>query len=202
MKKLIPIALLSLLLVACSDTNTSSVQYEEVKKIMIDLIQTEDGKKTLRQVFEEPSFREILVLEHDEVKQAIEQTLLSEEASAFWKKTLEDPKFKESFAKSIKKEQTTIQKDLMKDATYQEELIKFFGQPDMQKQFETILKGATIRKEIEKVVKETFENPLMQSKWEELIRKSGESSSSSDSGSGSGSDSGSDKAKEGKEEKE
>ena len=35
---------------------------------MIDSLQTEDGKKALRQLLEEPSFRELLVLEHDEVK--------------------------------------------------------------------------------------------------------------------------------------
>ena len=89
-----------------------------------------------------------------------------------------DAKMKEAFAKSIKKELKTIKKDLLKDASYQEELVKFFDQPDMQKQLESILKGSTMRKELEKVVQETIENPLMQTKWQELIRKSGESGSS------------------------
>ena len=106
---------------------------------------------------------------------AIEQTLLSDKASEFWKHTLEDPKMKEVFAKSIQKELATIQKDLLKDAGYQEELTKFFDQPEMQKQLESILKGTTMRKEIEKVVKDTIDNPLMQTKWQELIKKSGES---------------------------
>ena len=38
-----------------------------------------------------------------------------------------------------------------------------------------------MRKEIEKVVKDTIENPLMQTKWQELIKKSGESAGSSGS---------------------
>lgn len=52
-----------------------------------------------------------------------------------------------------------------------------------------------MRKQMEEVVKETIESPLMQSKWQELIKKSGETSSSGsgnkkeasgDSGGGSG----------------
>lgn len=174
MKRILLVTITALFLTACSNPTNSSVQYDEVKKIMTDLIQTEEGKKALRQVFEEASFRELLVLESSEVKKSIEETLLSKEAETFWKTSLEDPKFKETLAKSMQKELTTIQKDLLKDPTYQEDLIKFFGQPEMQKQFETLLKSKEMRKEMEKVVKETIESPLMQNKWIELIRKSGE----------------------------
>ena len=176
-----------LLMVGCSDTKSTTMSYDEVKKIMVDAVQTEDGKKAIRQLFEEQSFRELLVLETDEVKNATKQTLLSKEAEDFWKKAFEDPKFKEALATSMKKQQQDIMKDLMKDASYQEDLQSFFGQPDMQKQLETIIKGTTIRKEMEKVVMETIENPLLQTKWQKLIKESGEansSGSSSDSGSG------------------
>ena len=183
-----------LLMVGCSDTKSTTMSYDEVKKIMVDAIQTEDGKKAIRQLLEEQSFRELLVLETDEVKNATKQTLLSKEAEDFWKKTFEDPKFKETLAKSMKKQQQDIMKDLMKDASYQEDLQSFFGQPDMQKQLETIIKGTTIRKEMEKVVMETIESPLLQTKWQKLIKESGEASSSgssSGSGGGGGGDSGS-----------
>ena len=144
-----------------------------------------NGKKAIRQLFEDKSFRELLILNTEEVKKATEETMLSKEAKDFWVKTFEDPKFKESFAKSMQKQQQELMKDLLKDSSYQEDLISFFGQPDMQKQLETILKGATMRKELEKVVMETIENPLMQTKWQELIKKSGEGSSDKESESGS-----------------
>ena len=35
-----------------------------------------------------------------------------------------------------------------------------------------------MRKEIEKTVMETIDNPLLQTKWQDLIKKSGEASSS------------------------
>mgnify|MGYP003417922792 FL=1 len=179
MKKLLPLSLFLILLTGCAEPS-SNANYEEMKKVFTDAIQTEDGKKALREILETQTFRDLLVLEHSEVQTAIEQTLLSEKASEFWKHSLDDAKMKEAFAKSIQKELKTIQKDLLKDAAYQEELVKFFDQPDMQKQLESILKGSTMRKELEKVVQETIENPLMQTKWQELIRKSGESGGSGD----------------------
>ena len=103
MRKFTLLLLLSLFLSACSQDKASTMSYDEVKKIMVDSLQTEDGKKALRQILEEPGFRELLVLEHDEVKKATEETLLSKEAEEFWKKTFEDPKFKETVAKSMQK---------------------------------------------------------------------------------------------------
>lgn len=83
----------------------------------------------MRQLLEEPSFRELLILEHDEVKKATEETLLSKEAEDFWKKTFEDPKFKETVAKSMQKQQQDIMKDLIKDPTFQKDMEAFLGNP-------------------------------------------------------------------------
>ncbi|MEK4427438.1 spore germination lipoprotein GerD [Solibacillus sp. FSL K6-1523] len=166
------LSLMVLFLVSCSDAKTTTLSYDEVKKIMVDAVQTEEGKKAIRQLFEEKSFRELLVLNTEEVKKATEDTLLSKEAEEFWKKTFEDPKFKEAFAKGMKKQHEDLMKGLLKDASYQEDLITFFNQPEMQKQLESILKGSKMKKEIEKSVMDTIENPLLQSKWQELIRQS------------------------------
>ena len=153
----IMLLLFLVVLTGCSDTKTTTMSYDEVKKIMVDAVQTEDGKKAIRQLFEDKSFQELLVLNSEDVKSAIEETLLSEDANDFWTKTFEDPKFQEKFAKSMKKQQQDLMKDLLKDASYQEALISFFNQPEMQKQLETILKGSKMKEEIEKSVMETIE---------------------------------------------
>lgn len=182
MRKFTLLLILTLFLSACAQDKASSMSYDEIKKIMIDALQTEDGKKALRKLLEEPDFRELLILEHEEVRKATEETLLSEEAQEFWKKTFEDPKFKETVAKSMQKQQQDILKELMKDSTFQKDLEAFFGQPDMQKQLETILKSANLRKQMEEIVQETIDSPLLQAKWQELIKKSGEASSSESGG--------------------
>ena len=191
MRRLLIILFLSIVLVGCNSDKASTLSYDEIKKIMVDSLQTEDGKKAIREMLNDQSFRDLLVLELAEVEKAMNTTLLSKEAEEFWKKTFEDPKFKEAIAKSMKDQQQDIMKKLMTDAEYQEALTKFFDQPDMQKQFESLLKSAAIRKQMEEVVMETIENPLLQTKWAELIRSTGETGGSSkkgDDGSGGGGD--------------
>ena len=181
MRKFTLLLFLTLFLSACSQDKFSTLTYDEIKKITVDSLQTDEGKTALRKLLEEPDFRELLVLEHEEVKKATEETLLSEEAQQFWKETFEDPHFQETLATSMQKQQQEIMKELMKDATFQKDLETFFGQADMQKQLETILKSANLRKQMEEVVKETIESPLLQAKWQELIKKSGETSTSESS---------------------
>jgi spore germination protein D len=191
MRRLLMVLGFAVLLAGCNnDEKTSTLSYDEIKKIMVDALQTEDGKKAVRELLNDQSFRDLVVLEHDEVETAMKTTLLSKDAEEFWKKTFEDPKFKETLAKSMKDQQEDVMKALMADAEYQEKLTKFFDQPDMQKQFESILKGSALRKQMEEVTMETIENPLLQTKWEELIRKSGEAAASTGKEGGSKSEEG------------
>ncbi|PID22158.1 spore gernimation protein [Sporosarcina sp. P3] len=186
MKKFAVLFLFLLFLTGCSGGHQAAPSYDEMKKMMTDAIQTEDGKKALRKLMTDPEFRELLVLEQPEVKQSIENVLLSKEGERFWKTAFEDPKFTESIAKSMKKQQADIMKDLMGDASFQKEMEKFFGQPDMMKQMENIVNSATLKKEMEKAIEDTMNSPLMQAKWQELIMKAGKGTAEESSKEGGG----------------
>ena len=127
MRQLLLSSFLLLLVVSGCTQNQAAPNYDEIKKVMTDAIQTEDGKKVLRQVFSDPEFKELLVLEQGEVKKAVTETMLSKKGEEFWKKQFEDPKFQETIAKSMQKQQEEVMKKLMNDSTFQkemEELIK------------------------------------------------------------------------------
>ena len=173
MRKWIIIIGIFVVLAGCGAQPSSNPSYEETKKMITDTMQTEEGKKVMRQMLSDPEFKELLILEHEDVKKSIENTLLSKDAEKFWKDTFKDPAFSETFAKSMKEQQKDIMTELMKDASFQKELETFFGQPDMQKQLETILQSSTMRKEIEEIVKETIDSPLLKTKWQELIKTAG-----------------------------
>jgi spore germination protein D len=190
-KAAVSFTLLFVILSGCS--NSSPVQpnqsYDDIKKSTLDALQTEEGKKIFRKILEDPSMRDLLVLEHDDVKKAVQETLMSKKAEEYWKKQFEDPKFRETFAKSMKKEQKDLAKDLMKDASFQKDLEQFFSQPDMQKQLEKIMKSSNSKKEMEKVITEVINSPLLQEKWAKLIQSAGEKTSEegkSKSGGGGG----------------
>ncbi|MCM3317731.1 spore germination lipoprotein GerD [Rummeliibacillus stabekisii] len=185
-KKAIIFTLLLALLTGCSAAAPPQSQsYEDIKKSTLDALQTEEGKKVIRKLLEDPAMKDMLVLEHDDVNSAIEDTLLSKKAEEYWKTQFEDPKFRETFAKSLKKEQKDLLKDLMKDASFQKDLEQFFSQPDMQKQLEKIMKSASSKEDLEKVIAEVIKSPMLQDKWAKLIESSGEKSKSSDGGGGS-----------------
>lgn len=141
--------------------------------MMTDSLQTEEGKKAIRKILSEDDFRELIVLEQPEIKKSVEETMLSKKGEEFWKKAFEDPKFTETVAKSMKEQQQDIMKQLMSDASFQKEMEDFFGQPDMQKKLETIMKSSTMKEQYEKVIEETIKSPLLQTKWEKLIQEAG-----------------------------
>ena len=187
-KKAAIFTLLFVTLSGCS--NASPVQpnqsYDDIKKSTLDALQTEEGKKIFRKLLEDPSIRDLLVIEHNDVKNAVQETLMSKKAEDYWKKQFEDPKFRESFAKSMKKEQKDLAKDLMKDASFQKDLEQFFSQPDMQKQLEKIMKSSNSKKDMEKVITEVINSPLLQEKWAKLIQSAGEKTGEGKSQTGGG----------------
>ncbi|GKV65386.1 MULTISPECIES: spore germination lipoprotein GerD [Sporosarcina] len=197
MKKIAGLLLFLVFLTGCSGGQQAGPSYDEMKKMMTDAIQTEDGKKALRKLMTDPEFRELLVLEQPEVKQSIENVLLSKEGENFWKTAFEDPKFTESVAKSMKKQQADIMKDLMGDASFQKEMEKFFGQPDMMKQMEKVINSSTLKKEMEKAVEDTINSPLMQAKWQQLIMKAGKGSEAEGEDKGGKEESGEEEEKAG-----
>ncbi|WP_339253187.1 spore germination lipoprotein GerD [Sporosarcina sp. FSL W8-0480] len=184
-KKWVHLLIVAIILSGCS-MQQQSPNYDEMKKMMTDALQTEDGKKAIRKMLGETEFRELIVLEQPEVKKSIEDTLLSEKGQEFWKHAFEDPKFSEALAKSMKNQQQDIMKKLINDSSFQSEMVEFFGQPDMQKQLETILQSAGMKKQMEKSIEETINSPLLKAKWQELILKAGEVAPTEKSGGGSG----------------
>lgn len=184
----------SFLLGACAPQQQSSPSMDEIKQLLSDAIQTEDGKKALRKILAEEEFRELLVIEQPEVKKAIEETLLSEEGEEFWKNAFENHKFSESIAKSMQQQQQELMKKLMEDASFQKQLESFFQQPDMQKNLETILQSSTMKEQYEKAIEDVINSPLLQTKWQELILQAGEKDSESNGKKKSG---GSDEQDEG-----
>ncbi|WP_391118407.1 spore germination lipoprotein GerD [Psychrobacillus sp. L3] len=198
MKYLALILLTISLMAGCSSSPSSTPSYDEMKKIVIDALQTEDGKKSVRKLLDDPEFKALLVIDSEQVKKSVEQTMLSKEAEDFWKEVYQDPKFSETMAKSMMKQQEELMKALIKDPDYLKDLESFFASADMKKELGKILQSADLRKEMEKVVEETIQSPLLQTKWQKLVEEAG--SGSQQKGGGGGSSGGSGSSKEGQGE--
>jgi spore germination protein D len=198
-KKLLLLAFMLVALSGCTGAEESGgeVDYEQTKKMVVDILKTDDGKKAIQEVMSDEKMQEKLVMDQKVVTDTIVKTLTSEKGAEFWKKNFEDPKFAESIAKSMKKENETLLKNLMKDPEYRGMMIEVLKDPELEKELTTILKSKEYRGHVQKVVTETFESPLFKVKMQEILLKAAEEIKGSEGKSGEESGGGSESGGEG-----
>ena len=156
---------------AQEEAGSAQLDYEETKKMVVDILKTDDGKKALQEVMADDGMKEKLVMDQAIVTASIEQALTSEKGAEYWKKQFEDPKFAEAFAKSMQKQHETMLKNLMKDPEYRAMMIEILKDPELTKEVTTLMKSTEYREHLQKVMTETFESPLYKAKIEDLLLK-------------------------------
>lgn len=177
MRYYISILVLSLLLLSGCGSNSTAKQeldYDQTKKMVVDILQTDEGKKALQEIISDDKMKQHLVMDSEVVKAAITEALVSEEGSEMWKKLFQDPEFVKSYVKSTKEGQEKLFKDLMYDAEFQKQLIDLMKDPELANQTVDLLKSQQFREHLEKTIQETLESPLFQSKMKETILKAQE----------------------------
>ena len=170
--------------------------YEGTKKMVADILKTDEGKKAITEVLSGDDMQQTYVVESSTMKEAVTEALSSDKGKEFWEKLFKDPKFVESYALAMQDQQKEVLKNLMSDPEYQKKLIEILSNPDMEKQLLTVVTGQEFRSHLEKVMEETFSSPIFQAKLADLILQAaqemkppqeggGGGSSSDESGSGS-----------------
>lgn len=197
MKRMTFIAMISLFVLlitsACTEDAKSrnETDYDTTKKMVVDILQTEDGKKALKELMTGEEMKQELVIESDVVKNTIDQALMSEKGKEMWSTLFKDATFVENFAKSISEEHKKLMKSLMNDAEFQEQMLELLQDPEMNKQMLGLMKSQEFRSHLEETIQETLETPLFQAKITEILLKAAEKQSKEQSGSeGEGGDSG------------
>ncbi|WP_175986386.1 spore germination lipoprotein GerD [Bacillus sp. Marseille-Q1617] len=181
------------LLTACGgggETGGSKMDYEETKKMVVDILKTDDGKKAIQEVMKDEKMKSELIMDQGVVKDTISKTLTSDKGTEFWKKAIEDPKFAESMAKSMKDGNEKLLKDLMKDPEYQGMMMDLMKDPEFQKEMTEALKSKEYREHLQKVVLETFESPLFKAKIQDILLKAAEEAGGGKEEGGGGGESG------------
>lgn len=187
MKKSFLLIIFIIFLTACGANGQSQEQtdYEKTKKMVVDILQTEDGKKTLAEMLKDEKLKEELVIQSDVVKSAINETLVSDKGKEMWKSLFEDPKFVQGYTEAIKDEQTKWLKDLMNDAEYQGKILELLQNPEMSALILSTLKSQQFRSHLEETIQQTLETPLFQAKIQEILLKAAEEQAKQSGGGGS-----------------
>src|SRR5690625_7359039 len=109
--------------------------------MIVDILQTEDGKKVLREIMTDEKMKEQLVIESDVVKDSINNVLTSEKGQKMWINLFKDPTFVTEFAKSMDDEQMELVKRLMNDADFQKKRIKILQNHKITKKKLEVIKS-------------------------------------------------------------
>src|SRR5690625_1569642 len=64
--------------------NQGDTNYETTKKMMVDMLKTDEGKAAIQDILADEDMREELVMDQIFVKQTIQETLASDEAKTYW----------------------------------------------------------------------------------------------------------------------
>lgn len=176
-RSLLFIGLFALFLTACagnSSGNEQQTDYDTTKKMVVDILKSDDGKKAMTEVMSDEKMQQAMALESKVVSDAVNKALTSEQGKEFWTKMFSDPKFVKGFADSMKKEHEELLKGLMKDSEYQKLLIDVFQNPEMIEQMQTVMEGQKFREHLEKTIQETLNSPLFKAEMTDTLLKAAE----------------------------
>lgn len=156
------------------NTAAKEADYDTTKKMVVDILQTEEGKKALAEILAKEEMKQHLVMDSDAVKESISKALTSDKSKEMWLNLFKDPKFVESYAKSMEDGQKKLFKDLMNDPDFQKQLIDVLQNPEIDKQMLQVMKGQKFRSHLEDTIKQTINSPLFLAKIQELLLEAAE----------------------------
>jgi spore germination protein D len=172
-KKLLIFCSLFILLIGCAanENQGSQPNYEETKKMVVDILKTDDGKSAIQEILADEEVKQELLMDQTFVKETIETTLTSEEGEKFWEEQMKDPKFVEALAKGMQTENEKVLKGLMNDPDYQKKMMEILKDPEMEKQFLDLMKSNQYRAQTEEMMTEALQNPLFKAEIASLLEK-------------------------------
>ncbi|WP_216831052.1 spore germination lipoprotein GerD [Alkalihalobacterium elongatum] len=151
--------------------NTTQPDYESTKKMMVDMLQTDEGKKAIAEAVTDEEVQQHLIMEQAFVKDTIQRTLTSEQARAFWEDTMQEPEFAQALAESLKKETEEMLKALMKDPEYQDMMMDILKDPEMERAALDLMKTKEYRQQVMTIMAEAFESPFFVAKVNQILGK-------------------------------
>lgn len=151
--------------------------YDKTKNMVVDILQTEDGKKAIIELLSNEQVKKELVIESEVVKDSINHALASEEGAKMWNKLFEDPKFVEKFASSMEEAHKNLLKQLMNDSEYQKQMLELLQNPEIDEQMLKVMKSQQFRAYLEETIQSTIENPLFLAKINDILLKAAEKQS-------------------------
>lgn len=146
--------------------------------MVIDILKTEDAQTALQESSMKMAGTTglqasslLTAQDQEQLKLAVKEVLVSPDYDTVIKKLMIDPRFAGEFATAVNKQNKQIHKDLLKDPSYQQDLITVMKNPEMDKMILQVLQSTQYRKQVLSIVQEGLQSPLVKLELLELMRK-------------------------------
>lgn len=156
------------------DSQAKELDYEQTKKMVVDILKTDEGKKAVQELMTDEKMKQQLIMDADIVKQSITEVITSEQGIDMWKKLFDDGEFVKKYTEALDGEQKQLFKGLMYDAEFQKQMLELLQNPEIAEQNLSLLKSQQFRAHLEETITETLESPLYKAKIEEILLKAAE----------------------------
>lgn len=171
-----------------ADSQTKEVDYEQTKKMVVDILKTDEGKKAVQDLMTDEKMKQQLIMDAEIVKQSIMEVITSEDGIQMWKKLFDDSEFVKKYTEALDGEQKKLFKGLMHDAEFQKQMLELLQNPEISEQTLTLLKSQQFRAHLEETIGQTLDSPLYKAKIEEILLKAAEKKKKEDAKESGGDD--------------
>ncbi|MFC4778136.1 spore germination lipoprotein GerD [Paenibacillus sp. GCM10023252] len=159
-----------------SGGSSQQMSYKDMKSMVIDILKTEDAQKALQEStasgYKGSGGTTMLsVQDQEQVRLSVKDVLVSPEYDKVIKSLMTDTKFAGEFAKAVNKQNKEIHKALLKDPSYQADLIKVMKNPEMDKMILEVLQSTQYRKQVMTMMQEAMGNPLFRVEVLDLMKE-------------------------------
>ncbi|MGG1662190.1 spore germination lipoprotein GerD [Brevibacillus sp. NRS-1366] len=168
------LAIVCLVMTSCTAggqvQSSSQPDYKSVKDMVLDILQTDEAKKSVEKMMKDDKFKQNIMLDESTVRTTLIQSMTNPNSPQI-KEAFQDPKFASTLAKSLKTEQKTLMKDLMKDPEYQKDMISLMRDPEFEKNLLELMKSSAYRQQTMQIMKDSLKSPMFQEELMKLLTK-------------------------------
>nr|NNM91217.1 hypothetical protein [Bacilli bacterium] len=174
----------SLLLVGCGATDTSAADkqqtagnYAEIKTIVLDVLHSKEGISTLQDTMGTSDFKSKLTVSPNDVRTAVEKLLQQGQNKSFFASQMNDPTFALVLVNAAKPQLLSMQKQLVKDPTYQRDLAALLHSSYFAKLQLDALRSPDYREAIQTIMTDALQQPTFQQLFKQSMQKAMKESS-------------------------
>lgn len=142
------------------------MSYKDVKSMVVDILGSSEGQEALQKASVAKygssglHMQSLTPQDQEEVRTAVKDILTSPEYDKVLQGIMTDTKFAGEFAKAVSKNNKDLQKELLKDPSYQKELVNVLKGKDMQAVMFEAMKTTEYRTQMMSAVQEAVQNPI------------------------------------------